>query len=126
MSARRMSELSYLDIPDTAMPEVIAGEDQCFTCSLFGHSFVDCPVKGSKRREEFDDWRLVANGRMYSLLAVYPELAYEQAMATLHLAKPKVSSTSAAASCAPISAAEATITAEVKGGNDGDSRPVKR
>ncbi|EGG06845.1 uncharacterized protein MELLADRAFT_106368 [Melampsora larici-populina 98AG31] len=83
MSERQKSEVYYLDIPATAMIEVRDGEDQCFTCSLFGHAFVDCPVKGMPPREDFGDWRLVENGRVYSLLALWPELGRARALAKL-------------------------------------------
>ncbi|EGF98022.1 uncharacterized protein MELLADRAFT_113913 [Melampsora larici-populina 98AG31] len=75
MSARRKSELCYLDMPASAMAEVKAGEYQCYTCSLFGHVYEDCPDKGMKKREGFGDWRLVDNGIVYSVLALWPHLA---------------------------------------------------
>ncbi|EGG01974.1 uncharacterized protein MELLADRAFT_66712 [Melampsora larici-populina 98AG31] len=87
MSARRASDFSFLEIPDSAMPEVKHGVDQCFTCSMYGHVFVDCPIKGSKPREDFNDWRLVANGKVYSCLALWPHLAVQRAIAASPLFK---------------------------------------
>ncbi|EGF98861.1 uncharacterized protein MELLADRAFT_113189 [Melampsora larici-populina 98AG31] len=66
-------------MPVTAMAEVKDGLDQCFTCSLYGHAFANCPIKGTKPRKAFNDWRLVDNGKMYSVLALWPHLALERA-----------------------------------------------
>ncbi|KAH9809486.1 hypothetical protein DFH28DRAFT_933854 [Melampsora americana] len=73
MPARRKSELSYLPMQKTAMPEVKAGQNQCFHCGLFGHLFGDCPDKyRPKEGEDFKDWRLIKNGKYYSVLALWP------------------------------------------------------
>ncbi|KAH9823011.1 hypothetical protein DFH28DRAFT_881075 [Melampsora americana] len=71
-SARRALEFCYLDMPVTALPEVKRGEDQCYTCLMFGHVWSDCPRKWCKPVEDFANWRLIENSRVYSLLALYP------------------------------------------------------
>lgn len=89
MPARRKSELSYLPIPETAMPEVKAGENQCFHCGLFGHLFGDCPDKyRAKQGEEFNDLRLVENGKYYSVLALCPEEWWDRELGASDLGLP--------------------------------------
>ncbi|KAH9820746.1 hypothetical protein DFH28DRAFT_884222 [Melampsora americana] len=80
MTPRRQSELAFVPIQKSAMPEVQNDEDQCFHCGHFGHISLDCPDKKlPPTAEGYQHWRRYASGKMYSVFALWPSVAYQQA-----------------------------------------------
>ncbi|KAH9816176.1 hypothetical protein DFH28DRAFT_1107151 [Melampsora americana] len=77
MSAHKQSEMACIPMPLSAMPEVKAGEDQCFLCNNLGHILFDCNKQGSLRPEPKPRWCRVDNGKLYSVYALWPSVRNE-------------------------------------------------